>query len=140
MFSFHVLLNFFYCNRRKLDILLPSWLEDANAYDQSSNLSMGIVGLYVVVNLTVGIICLMYFSFIRMRYPLIFAPKKKSPPILPFHDPLSWMIVLYNINEEQVIESAGYDVLFFIRFYILSFKIFSVFSIYAWGVLMPING
>ena len=75
----------------------------------------------------------------------IFCPKvdlvpEKTPPKLGTSTLFGWISELYNISDQVIIDKGGYDVLFFIRFYRLSLKILVCFSVYALGVLLPING
>ena len=130
---------------RRLDWLLPSWLEDAGAYDQSINEDMVTVYYTVAVNIVIFSFCILFYSAYRMRDDKLFAPKAgimphKTPPKLANDTLLGWIRELFEIDDDVLIEKGGYDILFYIRFYRLSFRIFLVFAIYAWGVLLPING
>lgn len=129
---------------RRLDWLLPSWLEDAAAYDQSIDENMVTIGYTIAVNAMILFICLAFFSFYRMYDDRIFSPKsellpERTPPRLTKSSFFGWIKELYDIDDEAIIEKGGYDILFFIRFYRLAFKIFAWFGIYAWGVLLPVN-
>lgn len=130
---------------RKLDWLLPSWLEDVNAYDQSIDEDMLTVYYTIGVNLVICAFCILFFSAYRMRNPEIFTPKakiapEKVPKLISNTTLFGWISELYCIDDDVIVDKAGYDVLFLIRFYRLSFKIFFYFAFYAWGVLLPING
>jgi len=130
---------------RRLDWLLPAWLEDADAYDQSINEDMVTVYYTVAVNVVICASCVLFFSVYRMYDDKIFCPKaalvpEKTPPKLDNSSLFGWITELFNIDDKVVIDKGGYDVLFFIRFYRLSFKILLCFSIYALGILLPING
>jgi hypothetical protein len=129
---------------RRLDWLLPSWLEDSNAYDQSMDEDMTTVYYTIAFNVVIFACCILFFSFYRMREPAIFTPKadlmpSKTPPLLPNDTMFGWIWTLYDIDD-HTIENSGCDCLFFIRFYRFAFKIFFFFSFYAWGVLLWING
>jgi hypothetical protein len=129
---------------RRLDWLLPTWLEDVAAYDQSMNEDMRTIGYTLAVNVVILAICLVFFSFYRQTDTIMFSPKsdmmpEKTPPRLSKTSYLGWVKELYDIDDEVIIQKAGYDVLFFIRFYRLAFKIFFWFGLYAWGVLLPVN-
>ena len=131
-------------NVRRLDWLLPSWLEDAGAYDQSIDEDMVTIGYTVVVNVIILFLCVLFFSVYRRYDTQIFAPKcnlmpDRCPAKLSSKTLFGWMTELFYIDDEAVIEKGGYDVLFFLRFYRLAYKIFSVFAIYAWGILLPVN-
>lgn len=129
---------------RRLDWLLPSWLEDTAAYDQSIDENMVTIGYTVVVNLIILVICLSFFSIYRMHDQDIFAPlcemkPERTPPRLSNTSLFGWIKELWDIDDDAIIKKAGYDILFFIRFYRLGFKIFFWFGIYALGVILPIN-
>ncbi len=129
---------------RRLDWLLPKWLEDADAYDQSINEDMVTVYYTVAVNIVIFAIFVLFFSWYRRYHPEIYAPKAKllphrTPPLLSNSTYFGWIKELYDIDDDVLIKKGGYDILFFIRFYRLAFRIFIYFSIYAWGVLLPIN-
>jgi Late exocytosis, associated with Golgi transport len=131
--------------RRRLDWLLPAWLEDADAFDQSINEDMLAVGYTIAANVIIFTICVLTFSIYRMHDAKIYAPKSdllpdKTPPKIPNDTMFGWIGDLYAISDDVLIDKGGYDILFLIRFYRLSFKVFLGFSIYAWGVLLPING
>lgn len=130
--------------QRRLDWLLPKWLEDADAYDQSINEDMITVYYTVAVNIVIFVIFVSFFSWYRRYYPEIYAPKARllphrTPPLLNNTTYLGWVRELYDIDDDVLIKKGGYDILFFIRFYRLAFRIFIYFAIYAWGVLLPIN-
>lgn len=129
---------------RRLDWLLPTWLEDTAAYDQPIDENMVTIGYTVVVNLVILVSCIIFFSFYRMHDENIFAPlclmrPDKTPERLSNTTLFGWVKELWDIDDEAVIKKAGYDILFFIRFYRLGFKIFFWFGLYALGVILPIN-
>lgn len=129
---------------RRLDWLLPSWLEDAAAYDQSMDENMVTIGYTIAVNTIILFICVISFSVYRMYDDRIFAPKvemmpDRTPARLSNSTLFAWIKELWDIDDDVIIAKSGYDILFFIRFYRLAFKIFAWFGIYAWGVLLPVN-
>jgi len=129
---------------RRLDWLLPSWLENANAFDQSIDEDLSTVAYTVAVSLFIFVSFNLSFSIIRMHYLRVYAPKidimpKNTPPLLSNDTFFGWIHELLLIPDEVIIDKAGYDVMFLIRFYRLAFKIFFCFSSYAWIVLLPIN-
>lgn len=132
-------------SHRRLDWLLPSWLEDVNAYDQSIDEDMTTVYYTIAVNVAILVACVLFFAYYRMKHPEMFCPKaklapEKTPPPIPNDTMFGWVWDIFNIDDDTVIAKGGYDVLFLIRFYRLSFKIFFFFAFYALGVLLPING
>jgi hypothetical protein len=84
-------------------------------------------------------------DIIRMYDDKVFTPKSamfpgRTPKKLDNSSLFGWIAELYFIDDNTIIDTGGYDVLFLVRFYRLSVKIFLSFAIYAWGVLLPING
>ncbi len=129
---------------RRLDIL-PNWLEDASSYDQASNLDMATVFWTVGVNSFALLLFLYIFSRIRMDDDKIFAPRSdlkpdSCPKKLSNDTMYEWIVELWNISDDTILAKGGFDILTFIRFYRLNFKIFLIFSFYAFSVLIPING
>lgn len=129
---------------RRLDWLLPAWLEDVDAYSQSINEDMISVFYTVLANSIICVICILFFSVYRMYDDRLFSPKSdmfpdRTPRKLSNSTPFGWVCDLYNINDEVIIENSGYDVLFLIRLYRLGFKIMAWSSLFCCFVLMPIN-
>ena len=130
---------------RRLDWLLPSWLEDASAYDQSIDEDMETVYYTIAVNVFICTCFVLFYSFYRQHNNKIYTPKAdlqplRTPPLLSTDTLFGWMYELYLIDDEVIIDKAGFDSVFLIRFYRLAFKIFFFFGFYAFGVLLPING
>lgn len=129
---------------RRLDWLLPSWLEDYDAYLQSADESLNVVLVSTAINFGILVICIIWFSVERYFRPRMYSPlwylyPDKSATPMPSAPMFAWMVELFNIEEDLIVEKAGYDVLYFIRFYKLSFKIFASVAIYTLIVILPIN-
>lgn len=130
---------------RRLDWLLPAWLEDANAFDQSMDEGMSTVAYTILFNVVIFLFFIVFFSIYRRYDPKAFTPKvdmfPKSLPRIPNDSYFGWIRDLYNITEEQILSTGNgcYDQLFLLRFYKFSFKVFLYFSIYAWLVILPVN-
>lgn len=125
---------------RRLDWLIPDWLQSADAFIQPQNLDLEVLGFLFVVNAFFWIFCLFFFCVCRIYFPSIFTPKAKKPKNLPNEDMYSWIFSLWSIDDSTIIEYSGYDAYIFLRFYKLSVKVFSIFSIYALLILMPLHG
>ena len=130
--------------RRQLDWLLPAWLENYDAFMQSSDESMDVIGFSVLLNFGVLVFCIFWFSIERYFRPKVFSPLSNMFPHSSA-EPLAsspiflWMLELWKIEEDTIIEKGGYDILYFIRFYKLSMKIFGSFAFYAFVVILPVN-
>lgn len=131
--------------RRRLDWLLPDWLEDVDAYSQTLNEDMISVYYTVLVNVCVFVLCALLYTTIRQYYPKMYAPKAdmfpdRVPPLLPRDTYFGWVEGIINIDDKTIIDKGGYDILFLIRFYRLGFKIMAWSSLYCIAILIPING
>ena len=132
-------------DHRRLDWLLPSWLEDVNAYGQSTDEDMVDVGWTIAVNVIIFALFVLIFTFVRQGNPDIYCAKKfvqpdRTPSPLSTKTLFGWIYDFYFIDDDTLLRKGGYDELFFIRFYRLCFRILSVSCIYCIGVLIPING
>jgi len=106
---------------RRLDWLLPSWLEDSSAFDQDESIDIAIVSLIFALNVILFAALISMFAYVRQHYPLIYRPKgeilpDQTPPPLPSDSWWGWVIPLYNISDQTVIDYAGYDAIIALRF------------------------
>ena len=128
---------------RRLDII-PDWLSDVDAYDQTYDETMETVLWTILVNFIILVLFVLIFSIYRMYDGNVYAPKvtmmpSKCPPKLSNQDMYQWVTELWCIDDETILANGGFDILSFIRFYRLNFQVFFMFAIYAWFVLIPIN-
>lgn len=85
------------------------------------------------------------FLLLRVKFKRIFsprssydiAPKELRPPELS-KDPISWIWVLAKRSHSQMIQQAGLDGYFYLRFMIIMCLIF-LGGILTWTVLLPVN-
>lgn len=129
--------------QRRLDIL-PSWLEDAASFDQSTSIDMATIYWTVLVNSISLFFFVWLYSYIRMTDDKLFASRvglkpDSCPPRFSNDTLFGWMKELWNVTDATILEKGGFDILTFIRFYRLNCKIFLIFSVYAFSVLLPIN-
>lgn len=132
-------------SRRRLDWLLPSWLENANAYSQSTDEDMIDVAYTIIANLALFVIFGSIFTIVRQYNPDMYTPKKfvapdRTPPRLPNDTWFGWIRDICNLDDDLLIKKGGYDQYFFIRFYRLCLKILLLCCIYCLTVLIPVNG
>jgi hypothetical protein len=130
---------------RRLDWLLPSWLEDVSAYSQSSNEDLTSVGWSVLINTIVGSTFLVWFIIYRRHNLTIYCPKiplypGKTPAPLKTDTYFGWIFELMEMDDQVLIDKGSFDILFFVRFYRLCFKILAFTALYCWAVLIPVNG
>jgi hypothetical protein len=130
---------------RRLDWLLPSWLENVDAYSQSTDENMIDVLYTVVINASVFLVAVSFYVIYRRKNTTIYCPKvainpERNIPKLSTDSYFGWVQELWGYDDLFLVEKGSFDILFFIRFYRLCFKILACSSIYCWIVLIPING
>ncbi|KAG0698644.1 hypothetical protein DFH29DRAFT_810066 [Suillus ampliporus] len=92
---------------------------------------------------TIGLLSFLTFSYCRPRWPLIFAPrtmlKDFSPHEAHAHQAFfGWIIPTLKVSEYTVLQIVGLDAAL-LSFFKTSFYLFSVCSLCAVTILMPIN-
>ncbi|KIJ64119.1 hypothetical protein HYDPIDRAFT_112659 [Hydnomerulius pinastri MD-312] len=98
----------------------------------------------ILLSTSIGLTSFLLFSYCRSRWPLLFAPRTKlkgfSPHEAHAHSALfGWIMPTLRISEFTVLQIVGLDAAVLLGFFKMSFYLFSVCSIFAIAVLMPIN-
>ncbi|KAH7918403.1 DUF221-domain-containing protein [Leucogyrophana mollusca] len=98
----------------------------------------------ILLSSTIGIVSFLLFSYCRSRWPLLFAPRTKlkgfSPHEAHAHQAFfGWIMPTLRISEFTVLQIVGLDAAVLLGFFKTSFYLFSVCSIFAVTILMPIN-
>ncbi|KDR79098.1 hypothetical protein GALMADRAFT_223356 [Galerina marginata CBS 339.88] len=98
----------------------------------------------LTISLTVGLVSFFLFSYCRKRWPLLFAPRTKlkgfSPHEAHAHQAFfGWIMPTIRTSEFTVLQIVGLDAAVLLNFFKMSFYLFSVCSMFAIGILMPIN-
>ena len=132
---------------RRLDFLIPSWLEDPTAFSQRPDLGFGAIASVTVANAVVSVVCLAIFEILRHR-GAFFCPKaayqpERVPAVVHFDCnggdarggyarggargracrwPLEWVNELLSLDEETILQCAGFDALVYLRFITMAFK------------------
>ncbi|KAG1727490.1 late exocytosis, associated with Golgi transport-domain-containing protein [Suillus paluster] len=93
---------------------------------------------------TIGLSSFLIFSYCRSRWPLIYAPrtmlKDFSPHEAHAHQAFfGWIIPTLKVSEYTVLQIVGLDAAVLLSFFKTSFYLFSVCSLCAVTILMPIN-
>ena len=60
---------------RRLDWLLPDWLENYDSFHQSADEGLLVITLSTCLNAMFWLLCLIYFSTARLIDPVTFSPK-----------------------------------------------------------------
>ncbi|TFK68047.1 DUF221-domain-containing protein [Pluteus cervinus] len=98
----------------------------------------------LVISCAIGFTSFILFSYCRTRWPLIFAPRTKlkgfSPHEAHAHQAFfGWIMPTIRTSEFTVLQIVGLDAAVLLGFFKMSFYLFSVCSICAITVLMPLN-
>ncbi|KAL6304476.1 hypothetical protein BKA93DRAFT_825654 [Sparassis latifolia] len=98
----------------------------------------------IIFSTTIGLLSFLIFSYSRTRWPLVFAPRTKltgfSPHEAHAHQAFfGWILPTIRTSEFTVLQIVGLDAAVLLNFFKMSFYFFSVCSVFAVLVLMPIN-
>lgn len=93
---------------------------------------------------SIGLLSFLLFSYCRTRYPVMFAPRTKlkgfSPHEAHAHQAFfGWILPTIRTSEYTILQIVGLDAAVLLSFLKMSFKFFSVCSILALVVLIPVN-
>ncbi|KAI6026538.1 hypothetical protein BKA83DRAFT_4244721 [Pisolithus microcarpus] len=93
---------------------------------------------------SIGLVSFLVFSYCRSRWPLVFASRTKLKGFSP-HEAHSqsaffgWILPTLRTSEFTILQIVGLDAAVLLGFYKTSFYLFSVCSMFAAVILMPIN-
>ena len=99
----------------------------------------------LVANLTLFGVFIGCFLILRIKFKRMYSPKvsydlvpeEKKPDPLP-RDPLRWIYILLMKPDSFIIQQAGLDGYFFLR-YLFVFGIIFLFGIAMFAILLPVN-
>ncbi|CAE7079715.1 unnamed protein product [Rhizoctonia solani] len=98
----------------------------------------------LVLSLGIGLGSFIIFSLCRNRWPILFAPRTKLKGFSP-HEAhanqsfAAWIIPMWRTSEFTVLQTVGLDAAVLLSFFKMSFYLFTVCSLVAIGVIMPMN-
>ncbi|KAG8221618.1 hypothetical protein J3R82DRAFT_1895 [Butyriboletus roseoflavus] len=93
---------------------------------------------------SIGFVSFSLFSYCRPRWPLLFAPRTKLKGFSP-HEAharpafFGWIMPTLRTSEYTILQIVGLDAAVLLGFFKTSFYLFSLCSLFAISVLMPIN-
>ncbi|KAF8876644.1 hypothetical protein BD779DRAFT_1804233 [Infundibulicybe gibba] len=98
----------------------------------------------LTISASIGLTSFFLFSYCRTRWPLLFAPRTKlkgfSPHEAHAHNAFfGWIMPTIRTSEFTVLQIVGLDAAVLLNFFKMSFYLFSVCSLFAIAILMPIN-
>ncbi|KAJ1305006.1 hypothetical protein OPQ81_000049 [Rhizoctonia solani] len=98
----------------------------------------------LTLSLGIGLGSFLIFSLCRNRWPILFAPRTKLKGFSPHeahtnHSFAAWIIPMWRTSEFTVLQTVGLDAAVLLSFFKMSFYLFSVCSLVAICVIMPMN-
>ncbi|KAH9073112.1 DUF221-domain-containing protein [Lactarius deliciosus] len=98
----------------------------------------------IMLSSSIGVTAFLIFSYCRTRWPLLFAPRTKlkgfSPHEAHAHGAFfGWIIPTLRTSEYSVLQIVGLDAAVLLNFFKMSFYLFSLCSVFAVSILMPVN-
>ncbi|CAE6483261.1 unnamed protein product [Rhizoctonia solani] len=98
----------------------------------------------LTLSLGIGLGSFLIFSLCRNRWPILFAPRTKLKGFSPheahtYQSFAAWIIPMWRTSEFTVLQTVGLDAAVLLSFFKMSFYLFSVCSLVAIGVIMPMN-
>ncbi|TEB19621.1 DUF221-domain-containing protein [Coprinellus micaceus] len=98
----------------------------------------------LTLSASIGITSFLLFSYCRTRWPLLFAPRTKlkgfSPHEAHAHQAFfGWIMPTIRTSEFTVLQIVGLDAAVLLNFFKMSFYLFSVCSMFAITIIMPLN-
>jgi hypothetical protein len=121
------------------------WKNECKGYDPTdpANGQKDIL-VQLVISAALGLSAFLGFCFLRPRWKGLYAARKRQKnaaatlPDLP-DSFFGWMGVLYRIDGQQVLASAGLDAYVFLSFFRMAIKFLGVLFLFAAVVIAPIN-
>ncbi|KAJ2744858.1 hypothetical protein GGI20_002626 [Coemansia sp. BCRC 34301] len=89
-----------------------------------------------------GSICLLVFSFLRVRWPELYSHRLRLRHMRPAHLPrtlFGWIYPMVTMSDRHVLETMGLDAVLYLRAYRMFIYMFTVLSVLGMGILYPVN-
>lgn len=125
---------------------------ETDPINQPYRSSSRIARVQIIISLLLGLSAFLVFSILRIKYPKIYvanfnhlnhnyvhSQSRQNLPKLPSKSLFGWIPVLFNVNEQQVLEHAGLDAVVFLGFFKMCIKALTICVIFAIAVISPIR-
>lgn len=101
------------------------------------------LAIQVGISLAIGIPAFMVFCFLRTKWSKLYQNKKlasdpTSSPVLR-DSTFMWLIDLFKITDEQVLECAGLDAVVFLGFFKMAMKFLASSAFFGMTVIVPVK-
>ncbi|KAH3902060.1 related to A.thaliana hyp1 protein [Saccharomycodes ludwigii] len=101
-----------------------------------------VVSTQLVIATLLGLFAFLAFSILLKKFPRFYASRKYKIDGIPSWKEGSlfgWVVVLYKITDEQVLEYAGLDAFVFLGFFKMCIKTISICSLFAVLIISPVR-
>ncbi|KAI9027244.1 hypothetical protein CLU79DRAFT_740969 [Phycomyces nitens] len=91
---------------------------------------------------SVGILCLLLFCLLRVRWGTMYSPRLRMSKHAPEHLPdtfFGWILPLLKTSNSVVLEKVGLDAVVMLQFLMMGFKLFTLCGFFGVIVLYPIS-
>ncbi|KAJ2407693.1 hypothetical protein GGF41_006758, partial [Coemansia sp. RSA 2531] len=89
-----------------------------------------------------GSICLIVFSFLRVRWPELYSHRLRLRHMRPANLPrtlFGWVYPMVTMSDRHVLETMGLDAVLYLRAYRMFIYLFAILSVLGMGILYPVN-
>jgi len=109
---------------------------------RSSINSQALLTQQLTIAFSLGIPAFLLFCIMRKRWDKLYNSlqdkRKLDLPPLP-ESTFGWVMTVFNVTDEQVLQSAGLDAFVFLSFFKMAIKFLVAASLFGWIVVAPIN-
>ncbi|OLL23725.1 Calcium permeable stress-gated cation channel 1 [Neolecta irregularis DAH-3] len=109
---------------------------------RSSINSQAFLTQQLAIAFALGIPAFLLFCVMRKRWDKLYNSlqdkRKSNLPPLP-ESTFGWLTTVFNVTDEQVLQSAGLDAFVFLSFFKMAIKFLVAASLFGWIVVAPIN-
>lgn len=96
----------------------------------------------LLIATTLGLIAFFSFCVLRNTWFKLYASRyyrRKGLPRLPKRSLFGWIPVLWNINENDLVNNAGLDAVVFLAFFKMAIKLLSIMAFMSIAILSPVR-
>ncbi|KAI5294315.1 hypothetical protein KEM52_004274 [Ascosphaera acerosa] len=118
-------------------------IDDGQKYQDQAKGQRDLV-TQITVSVTLGLFAFFTFCIMRLKWSSLYSARRKvraSAAVLPELDKslFGWIPVVYKIDGDQVLASAGLDAYVFLRFYEYAQRLLTIIFLFAVTIILPIT-
>jgi hypothetical protein len=103
--------------------------------------SARVLSTQIIIASALGVMALFSFCVLRFKWPKLYAARRARRKGLPqlANSLFGWMLSLYNISEDEILEHAGLDAFVFLGFFKTAIKLLFICSVCGVTIISPIR-